>query len=94
MRRTAIFAEDTDDNVISAIASDAGMTATVDSVASAARDQVQHDCTDWDFIRLLADRNGLMSVADGKEINVKPFDDSAETVLTVTLGARPAAGPA
>ena len=86
VRRTAVFKDQKDSAVISSIAGDAGLSATVDTVTTAARDQVQNDCTDWDFIRLLADRNGLMLTTEGATLEAKAFDASAAPVLTLTFG--------
>ncbi|MCB1313201.1 MAG: type VI secretion system tip protein VgrG [Sedimentitalea sp.] len=85
-RKSALYEAKKDSDVVTALISEAGLTADVAATAGEARDQVRHDCTDWDFLRALADRNGqILTVWDGK-ITCKPPDTSTAAVLTLTLG--------
>ncbi|MEM7488920.1 MAG: phage baseplate assembly protein V [Pseudomonadota bacterium] len=84
-RKTALHEEKSDSDVMAALASGAGLTASFET-AGEARDQIQYDCTDWHFLRLLADRNGqVLLVADGKITGQAPATGDAP-VLTATLG--------
>jgi Rhs element Vgr protein len=75
-----------DSDIMSALIGDAGLTAEVATTARDARDQMRHNCTDWDFLRMLADRNGyVLFVADGTIKSDEP-DTSSAAVLTLTLG--------
>ena len=86
VRKTALFADKKDSDIISAIVSDAGLSADVDATSGVARDQMQVDASDWDFVRSLADRNGLLVTLDAGTLSAKAPDLAASPVLTLTLG--------
>ncbi len=84
IRHTAKWEKLKDSEILSKIITDAGLSADVAATTQTA-DLVQHDCTDWDFLRMLADRNGLvLDVSDGKIRAFAP--DSPTATLAVTLG--------
>ncbi|MGC9419224.1 MAG: phage late control D family protein, partial [Rhodovulum sp.] len=85
-RKSALYAQMKDSDVIAQIASDAGLTAEAASTPDSARDQLRHDVTDWDFLRALADRNGHLVLVDAGKITTGPPDTSGAAVLTLTLG--------
>jgi phage protein D len=85
-RRTAVFEKQKDSDVISKIVADAGLTAEVSATTAPPADLVQHDCSDWDFLRLLADRNGHVLLVDDGKVTSKPPDLSAAAVMTLTVG--------
>ncbi|MCY4179416.1 MAG: type VI secretion system tip protein VgrG, partial [Litoreibacter sp.] len=85
-RKTAFFEKKKDSDVISGIASDAGLSADVEATSSQG-DQIQNDVTDWDFLRLLANRNGYVLWADAGKLMAKEPYTSASADLVVTLGA-------
>jgi Rhs element Vgr protein len=75
-----------DSDIMSAVIGDAGLSADVTATAPTARDQMRHNCTDWDFLRMLADRNGhILFVEDGTIKSAEP-DTAASAPLTLTLG--------
>ena len=84
-RRSALYAEMKDSDVISQIAGSHNLQATVEATTETG-DQVLHDGTDWDAMRLLAERNGLWIVCDGAAVSVKPPDLDGTPPLKVTLG--------
>ncbi|MGC3939755.1 phage baseplate assembly protein V [Roseobacter sp. EG26] len=85
-RKSAQYAQKKDSDVMSEIISDAGLTADVTATTDIARDIVRYACTDWGYLRSIADRSGhILTIADGTVTSAPP-DDSASAVLTVTLG--------
>jgi len=87
LRKTLLFQEKKDSDIMTAVISDAGLTADVSATTDTAADHIQYDCTDWDFLRAIADRTGMvLQVADGK-VSIAEPDTSGDAVLTVTLGA-------
>jgi len=85
-RASALFEAKKDSDIMKEIVEAAGLSADITATTSAARNQIRHDATDWDFLRALADRNGhLITVAGGKLTSAPP-DTSASAVLTLTLG--------
>lgn len=86
LRKTQLFQEKKDSDIMTAIISDAGLTAQVSATTDTAADHIQYDCTDWDFLRAIADRSGaVLQVADGK-ITIAEPKTTEPAVLTVTLG--------
>lgn len=86
IRKTTNAAQVTDSDVMSQIIGDAGLTADVEATTGDPVDLVQYDCSDWDFLRMLADRNGhVLSVDDATITSAKP-DPSTAAVMTLTLG--------
>ncbi len=86
VKKTTLFQQQKDSDVINAILSDHGLTTDVTATQDVARDQIQHDMTDWDFLRSVAERNGqIVYVAAGK-VHVGTPDTSGDPVLTCTLG--------
>lgn len=84
IRRTAKYAKMTDSDIMARIIGAAGLETEIASTSVSA-DVVQHECSDWDFLRMLADRNGqVLAVADGKIRSFVP--DAATEKLELTLG--------
>lgn len=86
IRRTAASTQVKDSDVMSQIISDAGLTADIGATNGPQTDIVQYDCTDWDFLRMLADRNGMTLAVDDGTITAAAPDPSAGAALTLTLG--------
>lgn len=86
IRKTTSAAQVTDSDVMTTIIGDAGLTADVTATTGDPTDIVQYDSSDWDFLRLLADRNGqVLSVDDGTVKTAEP-DPSTGAVMTLTVG--------
>ena len=85
-RKSALYADVKDSEIITRIAQDAGLRAKVASTSSQQKQILRSDCTDWEYLRLLADRNGLLLYADGKDLLAQPPAVSAAAVHTVTFG--------
>ncbi len=86
IRKSAFYADQTDSDIMTRIAKDAGLTAKVTGTSAQHRQVLRNDCTDWEYLRLLADRNGLLLYTDGRELQAKPPDVAAEPALRVTFG--------
>lgn len=72
VRRSAVFTDQSDDEVIKKILGDAGVRAgEVASTRPRHAELVQYDATDWDFILSRADVQGLLVAVDGGEVSVK-----------------------
>ncbi|WP_341366043.1 phage baseplate assembly protein V [Yoonia sp. BS5-3] len=86
IRKTTSAAQVTDSDVMSTVITDAGLVADVTTTTGDPTDIVQYDCTDWDFLRMLADRNGqVLSVDDGTITSAAPAP-STGAVMTLTAG--------
>ncbi|MDW3223299.1 MAG: phage baseplate assembly protein V [Paracoccaceae bacterium] len=86
IKRTAQFKEKNDSDAMKQVIGNAGLTADVAAGKMSVQDQVQHNSTDWDFLRMLADRNGFVLVADDGTIKASEPNTSGSEVLTLTLG--------
>ncbi len=86
IRRTAASTQVKDSDVMSQIISDTGLTADIGTTNGPQTDIVQYDCTDWDFLRMLADRNGMTLAVDDGTIAAAAPDPSGSAKLTLTLG--------
>ena len=85
-RRSTVYQNKTDSDVISALIGQAGLSSDVTSTSLSLAELVQYYCSDWDFMLSRADMNGLVvSTLNGK---VKVFSPTQNTtpVLTVTYG--------
>lgn len=66
-RRSTVFREMSDGDLIRKLLSDGGLAATVDATKPVHKEILQYQCSDWDFIVSRADVNGLFVLAvDGK----------------------------
>lgn len=86
IRKTTSAAQVTDSDVMEQIIGDAGLTADVESTTGDPADIVQYDCSDWDFLRMLADRNGQVIAVDDGTVTTAAPDPSTGAVMTLTLG--------
>ena len=85
-RKSAIFLKKKDSDVISTLASAAGVSATVTATTEEWPELVQSRVTDWDFILMRAEANGLVvNVADGKADVKAPLETTAAPIK-VTYG--------
>ena len=85
-RKSAIFLKKKDSDIISALASGAGLSATATTTTEEWPELVQSRVTDWDFILMRAEANGLVvNVADG-QAEVKAPLESAAAPISVTYG--------
>lgn len=74
LRQTAIFRDQKDSEVFATLADNHGLgTDTIDDTTLQHKELVQYDATDWDFLLLRAEANGLLvNVKEGKLSVVAP----------------------
>jgi phage protein D len=85
VRKSEKYDQKKDSDVMAQIIGDAGLTADVTATTDT-WDQLRVDATDWDFLRLLADRNGLVINVEAGKVSVKKPDTTPEAGLVVTFG--------
>lgn len=85
-RKSSAYASTTDSDAISAILSNAGLTADVTATTPQQEALIQYDSTDWDFILSRAEINGLLVLTLNGTVTVfDPLDQSSPSV-TITQG--------
>ncbi len=85
-RRSTVYQNKTDSDVISALITQAGLSSDVASTSLTLAELVQYYCSDWDFMLSRADMNGLVvSTLNGKVSVFSPTKNTT-SVLTVTYG--------
>lgn len=81
-RRNAHYIDQTDGDVITALADAHAMGIDVDATQPSHRELAQHYCSDWDFMLSRAEANGLLVVATDGQLAVKaPQADGAADLL-------------
>jgi uncharacterized protein involved in type VI secretion and phage assembly len=86
VRTSALYTEKKDSDIISEIANGAGLSPQVTATSATHKQILRSDCTDWEYVRLLAERNGLLVHCDGSDLYAKEPDISAAAVLAITFG--------
>lgn len=90
IRRSAVFADKSDADVVKAVVTGAKLTTgDVPATKPTHEEVVQYRSTDWDFIVSRADVNGLLVVADGGEISLAPIDVTGAAAHTFEFGLTP-----
>lgn len=85
-RKNANYVDSKDSDIISKIASNAGLSSDVTATNTQNKELVQYYCTDWDFILSRSEVNGyVVTVEDGK-LTVKKPETNGSPVLTVKYG--------
>jgi Rhs element Vgr protein len=85
--KSKYFAEKSDKDIIEEIVGDAGLSADVGSTGAAIKEIVQYHSTDWDFIMMRAEANGMICFCeDGKLIAQQP-NFNADASLELLFGA-------
>lgn len=85
-RKNAFSVEKKDSDIISKLIGDAGLEKDVDATTYAHKELVQYYVSDWDFILIRAEVNGmLVYVSDGK-VSVKSPGFSTSSDLKLTYG--------
>ncbi len=85
-RKCTTFSQQTDSEIISSIIGAAGLTAEVTATTTRWPQQVQHYATDWDFIMVRAEMNGMIVNVSNSKISVVKPDADTTSVLTVAYG--------
>lgn len=85
-RKSKYFKNKTDSAIISSVISDNGLSADTDATKYKFKQLIQYYASDWDFIRMRAEANGLLVYADGGKVFVKKPGVKTNADLEVTYG--------
>ena len=85
-RKSAFFQEKKDSDIISTLIGDSGATADVEATTLEHPNISQYYVTDYDFMLMRADVNGMVVIVDDGTVSVKPPDTSTTAVITVAYG--------
>ncbi len=85
-RKNAFFIKELDSEIISDIVEANGLTVSVDATKVKHQKMVQYNVTDWDFISMRADANGLLVYTNEKKLEIKAPKLSATPDLTLSYG--------
>ena len=85
-RNNAYYTEKTDSDIITKLIDNHGLSADVTSTSNQLKEVVQYYATDWDFMIVRAEVNGLIVTASDGQVSVKNPDDETDAVLTLTYG--------
>lgn len=85
-RKNKYFYESTDSEIISEIASGAGLETDVEDTTVTHQSMVQYFSTDWDFIVSRAEANGKLVFTDDNKLVVKEAGLSESPVLSLLYG--------
>jgi Rhs element Vgr protein len=85
-RKTAIFSKLSDSAVLSNLVEQSGLKASIAKTEQVFEEIVQYGSTDWDFVVMRAEYNGLVVIAEDGALKFEKPDPSQAAVLTVTYG--------
>lgn len=85
-RKNNIFLEKKDSDIISEILNKVGVAKSVKATKNKHLEVVQHYCTDWDFILMRADINGMIVIPDDEKLKIEPANFSSSPTYTVEYG--------
>lgn len=86
-RRSAYYFEQRDSEIITQLLENAGLEAEVERTAPAHAQQVQYEATDWDYLLMRAEANGLLVFTGNEGVTVRPPGLDGEPVCTLEFGA-------
>jgi Rhs element Vgr protein len=85
-RKNAFYSDKKDSDVFETLIGNSNLEKDVDATSETLAELVQYDVSDWDFMLIRAEINGLLvTVSDGK-VSVKKPDFSASAQLKLTYG--------
>ena len=79
------FEEVKDSDVMSTVL--AGIKGTIDTTTVKHKEIVQFNATDWDFIMMRAEMNGLLVIPNDGKVDIKKPDTSSAPVLNLVYGS-------
>jgi Rhs element Vgr protein len=85
-RKNTNFIDSKDSDIISKLIGDHGLSHDVEKTEMKYGELVQYYCSDWDFMLMRAEVNGLLVIARDGKIAVKPPKTDASPQLKVTYG--------
>ncbi len=87
VRMSALYNEKKDSDIITELVADAGLSVTLSTTGTTFKQTLRSDCTDWEYLRLLSERNGLLLYCDGNDLHAEEPGLTASPVLSVTFGS-------
>jgi len=85
-RKSKYFKEKVDSAIITSVITENGVPASVDKTDFEHKQLIQYHATDWDFIRLRAEANGLLIYNEDGKLNVKKPAVDGSAKLEVAYG--------
>jgi Rhs element Vgr protein len=85
-RRTAVFTDQTDSQVIKKLIEDQKLTAAVTATSEVHPCLVQYASSDWDLMVMRAELNGMLVTTGDGTVTVAPPDTSADASLSLVYG--------
>ncbi len=85
-RKNARYEEKTDSEVLKSMLDAAGVDGKVEQTTARYPELVQYYCSDWDFLLVRADANGLLVLVEDGEVRIESPATDAQPALTVTYG--------
>jgi Rhs element Vgr protein len=86
-RHNAYYFDRPDSDIISSLLKKAGLRAEVESTSVTHKQQVQYNCTDWDFLLCRAEANGKLVLTEGDRVTVKKPVLNGKPVCKLEFGA-------
>lgn len=87
-RKNAYYPEKKDSEIIEAlIGNSSGLSKDVEATSTKHEQIVQYYCSDWDFMLMRAEINGLITVVDDGKVSVKKPVVSGTAPVEITFGA-------
>ncbi|WP_215225672.1 type VI secretion system tip protein VgrG [Echinicola shivajiensis] len=86
-RKSKYFYDQSDAEIIEELIKAHDLEADISSTQNVHPEMVQYDVTDWDFMMLRLQANGLLCMVDDGKISLKKPDLNATEVETITFGA-------
>ncbi|QHT66024.1 type VI secretion system tip protein VgrG [Rhodocytophaga rosea] len=85
-RKNKLFVKKKDSDILTEIINAYGIEKQIDATTFQHKEVIQHYCTDWDFVMMRAEINGLVAITDDGKLLVKKPDLSSEPVVSITYG--------
>jgi Rhs element Vgr protein len=86
-RKNSYFFDQTDSDIISSLLDKAGVGSDVESTKVKHKEQVQYQCTDWDFILMRVEANGKLIFTNDDKVKVKAPVFSGTPVCSLQFGS-------
>jgi len=85
-KKSAVFMDKKDSEVIEQLISDANLSVDIDATDVQHTSMIQFDATDWDFINMRSEANGMLVNVGDEKITIKKPDTSGDAKLTLKYG--------
>ncbi len=86
VRKSRLFTDMTDQDILNKILGDYSVDKSVDSTTVTNKKVVQYDSTDWDFLVMRAEVNGMGVFCEDGKVNVKKIELSGSEGLVLNYG--------